>query len=240
MKTSLGVNIDHVATLRQARRGTSPDPVAAAAIAELAGARQITIHLREDRRHIQERDLRLIRQTVQTELNLEMAANAEIVQIAFDVRPDTSTLVPERREELTTEGGLDVVGQQDALKKVVRELTEAEIRVSLFIAPDIDQIRASHRIGAPRIELHTGRYADAETKSEREAELNRIVDAAKLARKLGMSVAAGHGLDYVNVQAVARIDEIDELNIGHSIVSRAVFVGLDRAIRDMRDLIERA
>ena len=237
MKTSLGVNIDHVATLRQARRGTSPDPVTAAAIAELAGARQITLHLREDRRHIQDRDVHLMRQTIQTEMNLEMAANPEIVKIAFEVRPDTSTLVPERREELTTEGGLDVLGQQENLKKVVASLLDADIRVSLFIAPDIDQIRASHRIGAPRIELHTGRYADAKTAKEREDELNRIIDGAKLARKLGMSVAAGHGLDYMNVQAIARIDEIDELNIGHSIISRAVFVGLDRAVREMCDRI---
>lgn len=240
MKTSLGVNIDHVATLRQARRGASPDPIAAAAIAELAGARQITLHLREDRRHIQDRDLHLMRKTVQTELNLEMAATPEIAKIAFEVRPDTSTLVPERREELTTEGGLDVLGQQEKLKKIVHDLLEAEIRVSLFIAPDIDQIRAAHRVGAPRVELHTGRYADAKTCREREAELGRIVDGAKLARKLGMSVAAGHGLDYVNVQDIARIEEIDELNIGHSIIARAVFVGLDRAVRDMRALIERA
>lgn len=240
MKTSLGVNVDHVATLRQARRGTSPDPVAAAVIAELAGARQITLHLREDRRHIQDRDLQLMRKTVQTELNLEMAAATEIVKLAFEIRPDTATLVPERREELTTEGGLDVLGQQENLKKVIRSLLEADIRVSLFIAPDINQIRASHRIGAPRIELHTGHYAEAKTRKEREDELERLIDGAKLARKLGMSVAAGHGLDYVNVQAVARIDEIDELNIGHSIISRAVLVGLDRAVRDMCELIESA
>ena len=240
MKTALGVNVDHVATIRQSRLGTSPDPVAAAAIAEMAGASQITIHLREDRRHIQERDLRIMRQTVQTELNLEMAASPDIVKIALEVLPDTVTLVPERRQELTTEGGLDVVGQQDALKKVVADLTGAGIRVSMFIAPDIDQIKASHRIGAPRIELHTGRYADAKTKAERAAELGRILDGAKLARKLGMTVAAGHGLDYDNVQSIAAIDEIDELNIGHSIISRAIFVGLDRAVRDMKDLMEKA
>lgn len=240
MKTALGVNVDHVATIRQSRLGNSPDPVAAAAIAEMAGATQITIHLREDRRHIQERDLRIMRQTVQTELNLEMAANPDIVKIALDVHPDTTTLVPERRQELTTEGGLDVAGQQETLKQVVAELTDAKIRVSMFIAPDVDQIKASYKIGARRIELHTGRYADAKTKEERAAELMRIVDGAKLARKLGMTVAAGHGLDYENVQAIAAIPEIDELNIGHSIISRAIFVGLDRAVRDMKDLIEKA
>ena len=240
MKTALGVNVDHVATIRQSRLGTSPDPIAAAAMAEMAGATQITTHLREDRRHIQDRDLRLMRQTVQTELNLEMAANPEIVQIALEVHPDTTTLVPERRQELTTEGGLDVVGQQDSLKKIVAELTAAGIRVSMFITPDIDQIKACHKIGAPRIELHTGCYADAKTASERARELGRIIDGAKLARKLGMTVAAGHGLDYHNVQAIAAIDEIDELNIGHSIISRAIFTGLDRAVRDMIALIEKA
>lgn len=240
MKTALGVNVDHVATIRQSRLGTSPDPVAAAAIAEMAGASQITIHLREDRRHIQERDLRIMRQTVQTELNLEMAAAPDIVKIALEVHPDTVTLVPERRQELTTEGGLDVVGQQEALKKIVADLMGAGIRVSMFIAPDIDQIKASHRIGAPRIELHTGRYADVKTKAERAAELGRIVDGAKLARKLGMTVAAGHGLDYNNVQSIAAIEEIDELNIGHAIISRAIFVGLDRAVREMKDLMEKA
>ncbi|MBQ4334482.1 MAG: pyridoxine 5'-phosphate synthase [Myxococcaceae bacterium] len=238
MKTNLGVNIDHVATLRQARRGSSPDPVTAAAIAELAGATQITLHLREDRRHIQERDLRLMRQTVQTELNLEMAATDEIARIALDVRPDTVTLVPERREELTTEGGLEVAGQKERLKPFIRAFLDAGIRVSLFIAPDPEQIRASLEVGAPRIELHTGRYADAATREERANELRRIEEGAHLARQLGMSVAAGHGLDYANVQDIARVEEIDELNIGHSIVSRAVFVGLDRAVRDMRALIE--
>ena len=238
MKTNLGVNIDHVATLRQARRGSSPDPVTAAAIAELAGATQITLHLREDRRHIQERDLRLMRQTVQTELNLEMAATDEIARIALDVRPDTVTLVPERREELTTEGGLEVAGQKERLRSFIRAFIDAGVRVSLFIAPDPEQIRASSEIGALRIELHTGRYADAPTREERAKELLRIEEGARLARQLGMSVAAGHGLDYANVQDIARIEEIDELNIGHSIVSRAVFVGLDRAVRDMRALIE--
>ena len=238
MKTNLGVNIDHVATLRQARRGSSPDPVTAAAIAELAGATQITLHLREDRRHIQERDLRLMRQTVQTELNLEMAATDEIARIALDVHPDTVTLVPERREELTTEGGLEVAGQKERLRSFIRAFIDAGVRVSLFIAPDPEQIRASCEIGAPRIELHTGRYADAPTREERAKELLRIEEGARLARQLGMSVAAGHGLDYANVQDIARIEEIDELNIGHSIVSRAVFVGLDRAVRDMRALIE--
>lgn len=240
MTARLGVNIDHVATLRQARRGKQPDPVFAAALAELAGAHQITLHLREDRRHIQDRDLKVMRETVKTALNLEMAATQEMVKIAYETRPDTSTLVPERREELTTEGGLDVVGQRDNLRKVVKTLRDAEIEVSLFIDPDLDQVRAAHKIDAPRIELHTGRYAEARNPAEHEAELGRILDCVKTARKLGLSVAAGHGLDYQNVQAVARIVEIDELNIGHAIIGRAVFVGMERAVREMLELMRNA
>lgn len=240
MTARLGVNVDHVATLRQARRGKQPDPLFAAALAELGGAAQITVHLREDRRHIQDRDLRIMRDTVKTLLNLEMAATQELVKIAYETRPDVSTLVPERREELTTEGGLDVIGQRDNLRKVVRTLRDAEIEVALFIDPDLDQVRASHKLDADRIELHTGRYAEARNGQEREAELARIVDCAKAAKKLGLSVAAGHGLDYQNVQAIARIAEIEELNIGHSIVGRAVFVGMERAVREMIELMRMA
>jgi pyridoxine 5-phosphate synthase len=237
MGQRLGVNVDHVATLRQARRTTYPDPVTAAAIAELAGAGQITIHLREDRRHIQERDLRILRETVQTLLNLEMAATQEMVKIAYEHKPDVVTLVPERREELTTEGGLDVAGQRDPLAKIIKNLKDGDIPVSLFIDPDLDQVRASHKVNADRIELHTGRYCEARNERERTRELSRIVDAAKAAARLGMTVAAGHGLNYDNVLPIARIQEIDELNIGHSIVARAVLVGFERAVREMVELM---
>ncbi len=205
MGQRLGVNVDHVATLRQARRTTYPDPVTAAALAELAGAGQITIHLREDRRHIQDRDLRILRETVQTLLNLEMAATQEMVKIAYEHKPDVVTLVPERREELTTEGGLDVAGQRDPIANIIKNLKDGEITVSLFIDPDLDQVRAAHKVNADRIELHTGRYCEARNERERARELSRIVDAAKAAAKLGMSVAAGHGLNYDNVRPIARI-----------------------------------
>jgi len=237
MGQRLGVNVDHVATLRQARRTTYPDPVTAAALAELAGAQQITIHLREDRRHIQDRDLRILRETCQTLLNLEMAATAEMVKIAYEYKPDVVTLVPERREELTTEGGLDVGGQREQVAKIIKNLKDGEITVSLFIDPDLDQVRAAHKVDADRIELHTGRYCEARNERERGRELSRIVDAAKAAAKLGMSVAAGHGLNYDNVQPIARIHEIDELNIGHAIVGRAVLVGFERAVREMLELM---
>ncbi len=237
MGQRLGVNVDHVATLRQARRGTYPDPVTAAAIAELAGAGQITIHLREDRRHIQDRDLRILRETCQTLLNLEMAATPEMVKIAYEYKPDVVTLVPERREELTTEGGLDVAGQREQVAKIIKNLKDGEITVSLFIDPDLDQIRAAHKVDADRIEIHTGRYCEARNERERGRELSRIIDASKAAAKLGMSVAAGHGLNYDNVQPIARIQEIDELNIGHAIVGRAVLVGFERAVREMLELM---
>jgi pyridoxine 5-phosphate synthase len=239
MQQRLGVNVDHVATLRQVRRASFPDPVTAAAIAELAGAHQITIHLREDRRHIQERDLRLLRETCQTALNLEMAATQEMVKMAYEVKPDLVTLVPERREELTTEGGLDVASQRESLAQLIRHLRDGEIEVSLFVDPDLDQIRAAHKVDAERVELHTGRYCEARNAQERQRELERLVDAAKAATKLGMGCAAGHGLNYDNVLPVVRIAEIDELNIGHAIVARAVLVGLDRAVRDMLALMRR-
>jgi pyridoxine 5-phosphate synthase len=236
----LGVNVDHVATLRQSRRTTYPDPIAAAILAELAGADQITIHLREDRRNIQERDLQIMRRTVTTRLNLEMAATQEMVKIAYEVKPDVVTLVPERREELTTEGGLDVVAGRDAVRRIVKTLHDADIKVSLFIDPDLDQVKAAHRAEAEVIELHTGRYCDARLAADRRRELSRILDACKAATKLGLEVAAGHGLNYQNVNPVAAIAEIEELNIGHAIVARAVLVGFERAVREMKDLLDRA
>lgn len=237
MPQRLGVNVDHVATLRQARRTTYPDPVTAAAIAELAGANQITIHLREDRRHIQERDLRVLRQTCQTILNLEMAATQEMVKMAYEHKPDMVTLVPERREEVTTEGGLDVNGQKDAIAKVVKNLKDGDILVSLFIDPDVDQVKAAHKVSAERIELHTGRYCEARNARDRQREYGRIVDASKAAGKLGLGCAAGHGLNYDNVRPIAKLPEIDELNIGHAIVARAVMVGFDAAVREMVEIM---
>lgn len=236
----LGVNIDHVATLRQARGGTEPDPVAAAAMAELAGADGITIHLREDRRHIQDRDLRILRQTVQTRLNLEMAATDEMVAIALSVMPEAVTLVPEKRAELTTEGGLDVRIHHEALRQAIEKLQEGGIIVSLFIDPDPDQIKAANKVGADYIEIHTGAFAEAATWKEEEQELIKIENAVKLARKLDLGVNAGHGLNYVNVKKVAAIGGIEEFNIGHSIMSRAILVGLDRAVRDMSELVRYA
>lgn len=237
MTQRLGVNVDHVATLRQARKATYPDPITAAGIAELAGAEQITIHLREDRRHIQDRDLRVLRETVQTLLNLEMAATQEMVKVAYEHKPDMATLVPERREEVTTEGGLDVNAQKDLVSKVVKNLKDGDMIVSLFIDPDLDQVKAAHKISADRVELHTGRYCEARTEKERNRELGRIVDASKAAVKLGLGCAAGHGLNYDNVRPIARIQEIDELNIGHAIVARAVMVGFDRAVREMVEIM---
>lgn len=235
--TKLSVNIDHIATLRQARKGNEPDPVAAAVIAELAGADGIIAHLREDRRHIQDRDLRLLREIVHTKLNLEMAATEEMQRIALQVKPNLTTLVPEKREELTTEGGLDTASRVDFLKSYTSRLQQEGIGVSLFIDPDEKQIMAAKRIGAQWVELHTGAYANAKNEKEREQELRKIVEAANLAASFGLRVGAGHGLNYVNVQVIAQIPEIEELNIGHSIISRAALVGLDRAVKDMIDLI---
>ena len=234
---TLGVNIDHIATIRQARRGVEPDPVAAAVIAELAGADGITVHLREDRRHIQERDVRLLRQTVRTRLNLEMAATPEMVAIALDVKPDYITLVPERREEITTEGGLNVKAQGDRLGKFVHQLQHAGIPVSLFIDAEPKQIEASAETGAKFIELHTGTYANAKNEEELSRELKVLSDGGELAIKLGLRLNSGHGLTYWNTRAIAQISGMEELNIGHSIISRAVLVGLDRAIREMKYLI---
>jgi pyridoxine 5-phosphate synthase len=233
----LGVNIDHVATLRQARKGRTPDPVMAAALAELGGAEQITLHVREDRRHVNDRDLMLLRQTVNGALNLEMAALQPMLELALAQRPDIATLVPERREELTTEGGLDVGAHRDDIKRVTRALRDGGIEVSLFVDPDLEQIRACHRADAQAVELHTGRYCDAREPAVREKELSRLVEAARMAVKLGLRVAAGHGLDYWNVLPVARIEEVTELNIGYAIVCRAVLTGMERAVRDMKDLV---
>jgi pyridoxine 5-phosphate synthase len=233
----LGVNVDHVATVRQARRTNEPDPVWAAALAQLGGADGITIHLREDRRHIQDRDLRLLRETVTVKLNLEMACSDQIIQIACQTRPDQATLVPERREEITTEGGLDVVGQQGRVAEVVRRLHDAGIVVSLFLDPDIRQIEAAKAVGADAVELHTGRYALASPGPRRQEELRVLEEAARRVRELGLVLHAGHGLTYTNVQPIARIEGMEELNIGHSIVARAIMVGFLQAVREMKALI---
>ena len=230
----LGVNIDHIATLRNARGTKYPDPVHAAEIAERAGADGITIHLREDRHHILDRDVRILRETIQTRMNLEMAVTDEMVDIAIKTKPEYVCLVPEKREELTTEGGLDVVGQLEKIKAATEMLTEAGIKVSLFIDADREQIDAAKACGAPFIELHTGHYADAETEQEQQNELKKIAAAASYADDLGITVNAGHGLTYHNVSAIAALPEIYELNIGHSIIGRAVFDGLDKAVADMK------
>lgn len=229
----LAVNIDHIATIRQARKADEPDPVAAAVICELAGAQGITVHLRSDRRHIQDRDVELLKKVVATRLNVEMAATREMVRIAQAFKPHQVTLVPERREELTTEGGLDVVLHAGNVQKAVRELLDAGIDVSIFIDPDLEQIRACQKIGVPRIEINTGKYADNWRRKEAKDELEKIETAAKGARKLGMVVLAGHGLTYRNIEPIARLEQIEELNIGHSIVARASLVGLERAVREM-------
>lgn len=233
----LGVNVDHVATLRQARGGTDPDPLAAAVLVELAGADGLVVHLREDRRHIQDRDLRLLREITRTKLDLEMAADAEMVNIALNVRPDLVTLVPEKRQELTTEGGLDVAGQRDRIQGIVSQLHSGGIPVSVFIEPDLSQVKAAHKISADFVELHTGRYANATRSKEADTEFEAITQAARLAYKLGIGVNAGHGLNYRNVRRLTHIAEIVEYNIGHSIIARAVLVGIVQAVKEMKDLL---
>jgi len=233
----LGVNIDHIATIRQARGGMEPDPVHAAVLAELAGADGITVHLREDRRHIQDRDVRLLREMVGTSLNLEMAASDEIIEIALSVRPDMATLVPEKRDELTTEGGLNVKGGRERVAEAVRKLKDGGIFVSLFIDPDLDQVKESRKVGADAVEIHTGAYANSRSYGALKHEYEKIYEACKLAHKLGLGVNAGHGLNYHNVRQIAQIKEVYELNIGHSIIARASLVGLERAVREMKALV---
>jgi pyridoxine 5-phosphate synthase len=236
----LGVNIDHVATLRQARRAREPDPVAAAVLALLGGADGITVHLREDRRHIQDRDVRLLRQTVTNRLNLELSVAAEIVAIAADVKPDEATLVPERREELTTEGGLDVVAHQQAVAKAMDQLRPAGIEVALFVDPDQRQIEMAKLLGAHAVEIQTARFSEAKMAAERTAELQLLRESADFARQHGLHVHLGHGLDYANVAEVVSLPGVGELNIGFSIISRAVFVGLERAVREMKEAMRNA
>jgi pyridoxine 5-phosphate synthase len=235
----LGVNVDHVATLRQARRTVEPDPIAAAVLAELAGADGITVHLREDRRHVQERDVRALKAFVR-HLNLEMACDQRALEIALDVKPDAACLVPERREEVTTEGGLDVTRDPDRVVRVTRELTQAGVVVSAFIDPDVRQLQAAVAAGIPVVELHTGRYANARDANARAAALSDLRMAATAGREIGLVVHAGHGLDYVNVGPVATLPSVEELNIGHAIVARAVLVGFERAVREMKERIDRA
>lgn len=230
---TLGVNVDHIATIRQARGGKEPDPVLAASIAEMAGALGITAHLREDRRHIQDRDIYLLKQTVTTHLNLEMAATEEMVKIAVDVLPFMVTLVPEKRAEVTTEGGLAVREQEKELAKAIETFRNNNILVSLFIMPDVNEIKSAKRIGATHVELHTGPYSNALIGPAQLEQLEQVKNAAFFASKLGLHVNAGHGLNYRNVTAIARVDCIEELNIGHAIISRAVMVGMDSAVRDM-------
>ncbi|TKB25998.1 pyridoxine 5'-phosphate synthase [Desulfopila sp. IMCC35006] len=238
--TKLAINVDHVATIRQARGISEPDPVSAAAICELAGASGIVIHLREDRRHIQDRDVFLLRQTIKTKLNLEMGANKEIVKIALNVKPDLITLVPEKRQELTTEGGLDVLSQKKKIAKVIEKMTAASIPVSIFADPDPDQLTAAYDVGATFVELHTGKYCDVIGENNRQHEFQLLQEAAEAAAQMGLRVCAGHGLNYQNTVPIAAIDTIEELSIGHAIIARAVFVGLDQAVREMLALIRQA
>lgn len=240
MSIYLGVNIDHIATLRQARGTRYPDPIQAAIEAEQAGADSITLHLREDRRHIQERDVAMLSDILQTKMNLEMAVTEEMLTMAEKYRPADCCLVPEKREELTTEGGLDVAGQFDRVKQACERMAVANVRVSLFIDPEISQIEAALACGAPVVELHTGRYADAETDSEMARELAIITEAAEQAYARGLQVNAGHGLHYHNTQAIAAIPQLVELNIGHAIVARSVFTGFKSAVRDMKQLMQEA
>jgi pyridoxine 5-phosphate synthase len=235
----LGVNVDHIATIREARKTDEPDPVAAAVLAELAGADGITIHLRGDRRHIQERDLELLRRTLRTRLNLEAAATPQMTAIASAHKPDQVTLVPERREEITTEGGLDVLLNQNLVRKTAVDLREAGIGVSVFVDPDYDQIKAIAKLQIGCIEINTAKYSEAGRSERAAAEADAVAQAARAAAKLGLRVFAGHGLDYRNVRRIVAIPEIEELNIGHAIVARAALVGMERAVREMKALLER-
>ncbi len=236
----LAINVDHVATIREARGIMEPDPVTAAAICELAGASGIVIHLREDRRHIQDRDVYLLRETIKTKMNLEMGANKEIIQIALDVQPDMVTLVPEKRAELTTEGGLDVVSQMKKIGKVINKMGKENIPVSIFADPDIKQLKAAKELGATFVELHTGRYCDALTEDEQAREFELIAVAAEEAVNMGLRVNAGHGLNYQNTEPIACLETIEELSIGHAIIAHSVFVGLDQAVKEMLAIVNRA
>ncbi len=233
----VAINVDHVATVRQARLASEPDPVSAAALAELAGAQGIVVHLREDRRHIQDRDVEILRRTVKTKLNLEMAATEEMVKIALRIRPEVVTLVPEKRQELTTEGGLDVALHEQPLKDVIKKLHDGNMAVSLFINADSSLIKTAHRLEADYVELHTGTFAEAKTFTSRQEEFERVLMAAKLANKLGLGVHAGHGVDYRNVLWLRKISEIEEFSIGHAIIARAVLTGLERAVQEMIALV---
>ena len=233
----LAVNIDHIATLREARKTDEPDPVAAAVLCELGGAQGITVHLRGDRRHIQDRDVELLKKTVSTHLNIEMAATSEMIRMAQTIKPHQVTLVPERKDEVTTEGGLDVVLHSGNVEKAVSQLLEARIDVSIFVDPDLEQIRQCHKLRAPRIEINTGKFADAWKTRTWPQELDKIATAARAAKKLGLVVFAGHGLTYRNIDGIVTIPEIEELNIGHSIIARAALVGLEAAVREMAALM---
>jgi len=233
----LSVNVDHIATIREARKTDEPDPVSAAILAELAGADGITVHLRVDRRHIQDRDVRLLRQIIKTKLNLEMSTDQGIVKFALEVRPNQVTLVPEKPEEVTTEGGLLVTKHVDVIRNIVPLFHEREIKVSIFVDPDLDQIKAAKETGTDMIEIHTGRYCDARSETDRLREYRLILNAVKLASKLKLEIAAGHGLDYTNTGPIAVVGQIKELNIGHSIISRAVLVGMERAVKEMIEVM---
>ncbi|MBW1897834.1 MAG: pyridoxine 5'-phosphate synthase [Deltaproteobacteria bacterium] len=234
----LAVNVDHIATIREARKASYPDPVAAALIAEIAGADGIVVHLREDRRHIQDRYVRILRSVVQTKLILEMAATAEMVGIALDIQPDTVTLVPEKREELTTEGGLDLMVHKGTIVETVDTLQNSGIPVSIFVDPDPEQIKLAHRVNASMIEIHTGTFCDAATPVKKEAAFDKIVDAVKFAHKLKLGINAGHGICYNTIKDFQGLHEIDEFSIGHSIVSRAALAGMEKAVKEMRTLIK--
>ena len=233
----LCINVDHVATVREARKTTEPDPIAAAVLAELAGAHGITIHLREDRRHIQDRDLRIMREVVKTKLNLEMAATKEMINIALSVKPDQVTFVPEKRQEITTEGGLDVILQENYIRRAIKTFKKADIPVSIFIDPDLKQIRTAKKIGADCVEINTGKYSEAKTEKESDVEFEKVKDAVKFAYKSKFIVHAGHGLTYKNVKRISDLKEISELNIGHNIIARAVLVGMERAVREMLNIM---
>lgn len=232
----LNVNIDHVATVRQSRRGVEPDPVFAAYLAELAGAEGIVVHLREDRRHIQDRDLKILRQTVKTKLNMEMAPIEEIVEIAIDIRPEMVTLVPERREEITTEGGLNILAHPETIVGAVNKIKKKGLFVSLFIDPNSEQIKAAKNTGADMVEIHTGLYAEAKNIEEKIEELKKIENSVEASLKLGLRVSAGHGLNYINVRRISQIRGVEELNIGHSIIARSVIVGIEKAVKEMLEL----